>query len=166
VASILGCGRRQVNERSSRTELRWIAAENRACQQPSGPNAFSWKELYSVETSTDGISVLERAHAKKVIGHAALRSDLRSQKFYKGRSQEKTPLLRLDFFLLRSPLDGARSVLTYRAMCPVDSVVGFSLFSRSGFHRFLATKPVSSETSKAERWSNLATIVLFGTRGP
>jgi hypothetical protein len=44
---------------------------------------------------------------------------------------------------------------------PVDWV-----FSTSGFHRFLATKPVSSETSKAERWSNLATIVLFGTRGP
>jgi hypothetical protein len=36
----------------------------------------------------------------------------------------------------------------------------------SGFHRFCATKPVSSETSKAERRSNLATIVLSGTRGP
>ena len=39
------------------------------------------------------------------------------------------------------------------------------VFSTSGFHRFFATKPVSSETNKAERRSNLATIVLFGTRG-
>src|ERR1700681_1715265 len=30
------------------------------------------------------------------------------------------------------------------------------VFSTSGFHHFFATKPVSSETSKAERWSNLA----------
>jgi hypothetical protein len=89
-------------------------------------------------------------------------------KFYKGRSQEKTPLLRLEFFLLLSPLDRARSVLTYRAMCSVGGQCGpvVWVFSISGFHRFLATKPVSSETNKAERWSNLATIVLFGTRGP
>src|SRR3979490_3314922 len=75
--------------------------------------------------------------------------------FYKGRSQEKTHLLRPEFFLLLSPLDRARSVLTYRAMCSVagqlDPVVW--VFSASGFHRFLATKPVSSETNKAERWS-------------
>src|ERR1700722_1545751 len=74
-------------------------------------------------------------------------------KFYKGRSQEKTHLLRLEVFLLLSPLKRARSVLTYRAMCSVagqcDPVVW--VFSTSGFHRFLATKPVSSETSKAER---------------
>ena len=65
-------------------------------------------------------------------------------------SQEKTHLLRLEFFLLRSPLGRARSVLTYRAMCSVtvqgDPVVW--VFSTSGFHRFFATKPVSSETSK------------------
>ncbi len=76
-------------------------------------------------------------------------------KFYKGRSQEKTHLLRPEFFLLLSPLDRARSVLTYRAMCSVagqlDPVVW--VFSASGFHRFLGTKPVSSETNKAERWS-------------
>jgi hypothetical protein len=77
-------------------------------------------------------------------------------KFYKGRSQEKTHLQRLAFFLLRSPLDRARSVLTYRTRCsvagqcdPVDWV-----FSTSGFHRLFATKPVSSETSKAERRSS------------
>src|SRR5258708_14507948 len=40
------------------------------------------------------------------------------------------------------------------------------IFSTSGFHRFFATEPVGSETSKAERWSNLATIVLLGTRVP
>src|SRR5467141_4120911 len=71
-------------------------------------------------------------------------------KFYKGRSQEKTRLLRLEFFLLRSPLDRARSVLTYRAMCSVvgqcDPVVW--VFATSGFHRFFATKPVNSETNK------------------
>src|SRR6266436_7887700 len=87
---------------------------------------------------------------------------------YKGRSQEKTHPLRLEFFLLRSPPDRARSVLTDRAMCsvvgPCDPAVW--IFSTSGFHHFFATKPVSSETSKAERWSNLTTIVLLGTRGP
>src|ERR1035438_3372775 len=75
--------------------------------------------------------------------------------FYKGRSQEKTHLLRLEFFLLLSPLDRARFVLTYRARCsvagPCDPAVW--VFSISGFHRFFATKPVSSETNKAERWS-------------
>jgi hypothetical protein len=89
-------------------------------------------------------------------------------KFYKGRSQEKTHLLRPEFFLLLSPLDRASSVLTYRAMCSVAGPCGPVnwVLSISGFHRFFATKPVSSETNKAERWSNLATIVLFGTRGP
>jgi hypothetical protein len=75
----------------------------------------------------------------------------RSCKFYK--SQGKKHPLRLEIFLLRNPPDRARSVLTYRAMCPVagqcDPVVW--AFSTSGFHLFFATKPVSSETSKAER---------------
>src|ERR1700730_10612599 len=77
------------------------------------------------------------------------------EKFYKGGSQEETLLLRPEFFLLPSPLDRARFVLTYRAMgagaehyCPA-----FWIFPPSGFHRLFATKPVSSETSKAERWS-------------
>jgi len=47
------------------------------------------------------------------------------------------------------------SVLIYRAMCSVagqrDPVVW--VFSTSGFHRSFATKPVGSETSKAERRS-------------
>src|SRR5437879_3928385 len=66
--------------------------------------------------------------------------------FYKGRSQEKTHLLRLKFFLLLSTLDRARSDLLFRALRSVagqcNPVVW--LFSTSGFHRFLATKPVSS----------------------
>jgi hypothetical protein len=37
-------------------------------------------------------------------------------------------------------------------------------FSISAFHRFLATKPVRSETKKAERSSNVATIVLSESR--
>jgi hypothetical protein len=78
---------------------------------------------------------------------------LTPDKFYKGRSQEKTHLLELEIFLLRSPCDRARSVLTYRAMCSVAGHFGPAMwvFSTSGFHRFFATKPVSSETSKAER---------------
>src|SRR5712691_1886214 len=79
-------------------------------------------------------------------------------KFYKGRSQEKTHLLRPEFFLLLSPLDRARSVLTYRAMCSVAGHCSPAVwvFSISGFHRFFATKPVSSETNKAETVVNLA----------
>ena len=88
-------------------------------------------------------------------------------RFYKGRSQEKTHLLRLEFFLLPSPRDRARSVLNFRAM---DSGAGnldpaVWIFSPSGFHRFLATKPVSSETSK-QYDGQVVTIVLSGTRGP
>jgi hypothetical protein len=68
-------------------------------------------------------------------------------KFYKGRSQEKTHLLRLEFFLLRSPLDRGRSVLTYRAMCsvagPCDPVVW--VFSTSGFHRLFAIGRLPSD---------------------
>jgi hypothetical protein len=76
-------------------------------------------------------------------------------KFYKGRSQEKTLLRWLEFFLLRSPPDRARCVLTYRAMCSVagHGVPVVWVFSTSGFHRFLATKPVCSETNQAERSS-------------
>ncbi len=93
---------------------------------------------------------------------------LTPDKFYKRGSQEKTHLHRPEFFLLLSPLDRARFVLTYRTMCsvsrPCDPAVW--VFTVSGFHRFFATKPFSSETSKAERRSDLATIVLSGTRGP
>src|ERR1700674_1138432 len=88
-------------------------------------------------------------------------------KFYKGGSQEKTHLLRPEFFLLPSPHDRARSVLNCRAM---DSGAGHCgpavwIFSISGFHCFFATMPVSSETSK-QYGGQVATIVLLGTRGP
>jgi len=45
-------------------------------------------------------------------------------KFYKGRSQEKTRLQQLKLFLLRSPIDGVRSVLTGRTMCSVAGHFG------------------------------------------
>ena len=78
--------------------------------------------------------------------------------FYKRGSQEKTLLRRLDVFLLHSPLDGAGSVLNCRTRCSVTGRFGPAVwvFSTSGFHRFFATKPVRSETSKAE------TVVKFG----
>ena len=75
-------------------------------------------------------------------------------KFYKGGSQEKTLLLRPEFFLLPSPRERAR-VLTNRTMvsacrtqCPSDLGFFYQRFSSP-----IATKPISSETRKAERWS-------------
>jgi hypothetical protein len=38
--------------------------------------------------------------------------------------------------------------------------------SLSDFHRLLATKPVCSETSKAERGRLVSAMALSGTRGP
>ena len=75
---------------------------------------------------------------------------------------------RLEFFLLLSPRDGAGSVLTARTKCSVAGHCGPAVwvFSFSGFHHFFATMPVSSETNKADHWSNVATMVLSGTRGP
>ena len=89
-------------------------------------------------------------------------------KFYKGRSQEKTPLRWLELFLLHSPLNGAGSVLTARTRCSVAGQYGPAVwvFSTSGFHRLFVTKPVSSETNKAERGRLVSTMVLSGTRGP
>src|SRR5712675_2684538 len=76
-------------------------------------------------------------------------------KFYKKGSQEKTHLQRLDVFLLRSPFEGAGSALSCRVRCSVAGHGGpaVRVFSPSGFHYLFATKPVSSETSKAERRS-------------
>jgi hypothetical protein len=88
-------------------------------------------------------------------------------KFYKGRSQEKKPPLRLQLFFLRSPLKMSRICsnlprhsLGWRALWP--SVLGFPV---SSFHRFFATKPISSETSK-QNVGQMATMVLSGTPGP
>ena len=77
---------------------------------------------------------------------------LTPDKFYKRGSQEKTLLRWLELFLLRSPRDGAGSVLNSRARCSVAGYCGpaVGVFSTSGFHHLFATKPVCSETSKAE----------------
>ena len=61
--------------------------------------------------------------------------------------------------------------MTYRTPCArllgQCAPVVWDFFSTSGFHRFFATKPLSgSETSKAERRSNLATIVLIRDSWP
>jgi hypothetical protein len=77
-------------------------------------------------------------------------------KFYKRRIQEKThrPSGRT-FSCFSAPRGRARFVLPFRAICsvagPCDPVLW--VFSTSGFHRSFATKPVSSETSRAERRS-------------
>src|ERR1700682_4613243 len=129
-----------------------------------------WQPVNQRVLRTPDCTVHDKSRNRKLTHHSsrAHLGGLPPIRFYKGRSQEKTHLLRPEFFLLLSPLDRASSVLTYRAMCsvagPCDPVN--LVFSISGFHRLFSTKPVSSETNKAERWSNLATIVLFGTRGP
>src|SRR5260370_25810618 len=92
------------------------------------------------------------ASSAAFVGLCVLAAASTPEKFYKGRSQEKTLLHRPEFFLLRSPLDGAGSVLTARTRCSVAGQYrpAVGVFSTSGFHRFFATKPVSSGTSKAE----------------
>jgi hypothetical protein len=68
--------------------------------------------------------------------------------FYKRRSQEKTHLRWPEFFLLRSPRDGAGFVLTGRAMnsVAVSDDPAVWVFPVSGFHRIFATKPIGSLT--------------------
>jgi len=75
-------------------------------------------------------------------------------KFYKGGSQEKTLLPRPEFFLLPSPRERAR-VRTCRAMGSVCRAQGPSDlgFFYQRFSLPFATKPISSETRKAEWWS-------------
>jgi hypothetical protein len=60
--------------------------------------------------------------------------------FYKKESQEKTLLHRPDFFLVRSPLDGAGSVLNCRAMYSVAGHLCTVIWvlSTSGFHCLIA----------------------------
>src|SRR5262249_43905492 len=66
-----------------------------------------------------------------------------------------------------APVNDQDVFLSDRTMCSVAGHVcpTFGGSSTSGFHRLLATRPVSSETSKAER-AQVASIVLSGTRGP
>ena len=77
------------------------------------------------------------------------------EKFYKGRSQEKTHSLRLGFFLLRSPPDRAKSVLTFRAMGSVsrDCAPVVWVFSTSGFSSLVRDEACQFRNQKAERWS-------------
>src|SRR5215831_1115802 len=64
---------------------------------------------------------------------------------YKRRSQEKKLRPRPEVFLLRSPTDRTRSVLTYRSRCSVvghDGPMGW-VFSSSGFHRLVRDEACS-----------------------
>src|SRR5579862_1358202 len=100
---------------------------------------------------------------------AAVRSDnMRAlpDKFYKGGSQEKTRLLRPEFFLLPSPRDRARAVPPCRAM---GSVCRALWPSGSGFlyQRFsspIATKPSVLRPAK-QNGGQVPTMVLSETRG-
>jgi hypothetical protein len=79
---------------------------------------------------------------------------------------KKTLLRWLEFFLLRRPLDGARSVLSARARCSVAGHYGPAIwgFSPSGF-----SLPVRNEAcwfrNQQSGGGQLATIVLFRTGG-
>jgi hypothetical protein len=57
--------------------------------------------------------------------------------FYKRRSQEKTPLQRLEFFCFAAPGEWARWFLTDRNMCSVAGRLGpaIGVSSANGFHR-------------------------------
>ena len=47
------------------------------------------------------------------------------------------------------PVEQDCCCLPFRKLGTLHTLVAFSVFSTSGFHRFLATKPVRSETNKA-----------------
>ena len=91
---------------------------------------------------------------------------LSPDKFYK-RSQEKNTSPVAGFFLAVQPAPSSRIVLAFRSLISgrYESPVALLVFSTSGFHRLLATKPVCSETNK-QRGCQLSTMVLLGTRGP
>jgi Transposase IS116/IS110/IS902 family len=69
---------------------------------------------------------------------------------YKGRSQEKILLLRLEFFLLLSPYDRARSVLTDRAMCSVAGHGKWNHF-RDARHPVATSSNLQMELSDEDR---------------
>jgi len=70
-------------------------------------------------------------------------------------------------FLDVQPTPLSRIVLAFRSVDSgrYDIPVALLVFSTSGFHRFLTTKPVRSETHK-QYGCQMATMVLLGTRGP
>src|SRR5579864_6112071 len=61
------------------------------------------------------------------------------------------------FFVDVQPIRLSKVVLGFRSIgserCEY-SCAAVWVFTTSGFHRFLATTPVRSETNKAERWPN------------
>src|SRR5271169_5579563 len=127
------------------TNRELVSFENHVSIYPNSANLFHCRSPFHCALSTSNIgSVSHPAETGLLIS---------SGKFYKGRSQEKTPLRRPDFSLLLSPGDEAGSVLTARTRCSVAGYFVPAIWGSptSGFHRFFATKPVSSETSKAER---------------
>jgi hypothetical protein len=81
--------------------------------------------------------------------------------------KKKTQLQRLEFFLLRSPLDGARSVLTYRTRCSVagqcDPVDWGFLYQR--FSSLVRNEACQFRKQQSRTAVQLPTIVLSGTRG-
>src|SRR6202171_4635004 len=80
-----------------------------------------WQPVNQRVLRTPDCTVHDKSRNRKLTHHSsrAHLGGLPPIRFYKGRSQEKTHLLRPEFFLLLSPLDRASSVLTYRAMCSV-----------------------------------------------
>ena len=87
-------------------------------------------------------------------------------KFYKGGSQEKTRLRRPEFFLLPSPGDRARAVLTGRA---IDSVCRAQwpsdlVSSTSGFH-CLSQRSQSVLKPAKQNGGQVPTMVLSETLG-
>ena|SRR6266481_2467694 len=92
----------------------------------------------------------------------------RSCKFYKKESQEKTHLHRPDFFLIRSPFDGAGSVpelprQAFGCWTLLSSDLGF-LYQR--FSLLLRNEACQFRNQQSRTAVKLATIVLSGTRGP
>jgi hypothetical protein len=78
-----------------------------------------------------------------------------SDLFYK-RSQEKNTSPVAGFVLAVQPTPLSKIVFAIRSLISgrYEQLCSALGFSTSGSHRFFATKPVSSETNKAERRSN------------
>jgi hypothetical protein len=100
-----------------------------------------------------GGSTSELSANRKLSG---LDGGIRPVKFYKKESQEKNVSHGWNFSCFAAHLNEQDSVLTGHTVCSVAGHLGpaIGVFSTSGFHRSIATKPVSSETSKPERRSN------------
>jgi hypothetical protein len=91
---------------------------------------------------------------------------LTPDQFHKG-SQEKNTFPVAGVFLAVQPAPWSRIVSAFRSADSGRYDIGVALlvFSTSGFHRFLATKPVRSETNK-QQGCQVPTMVPLGTRSP